>query len=206
MDQLTIQQTQKPTILSVNPGLPKSFAIVGLLLTVLSPLYGVQKSLAQEVIRRETTIYYQGTTPVREETQIYRYNPSAQIDQSTAIQNPAVVNPPYITAFTTADNVTDDPQDFAGRIIAVRGEVDEVLGPNSFRLKNGELPVFSAAQLPVGLTNDDKVMIVGELRPITAAEAQQNPGLFGLAPAPYINYGQNYAMVAREVMIMGNDD
>lgn len=58
---------------------------------------------------RETTIYYQGTTPVQEETGIYRYGPSSPINQSTAIQSPAVANPPYITAFTTADDLTDNP-------------------------------------------------------------------------------------------------
>lgn len=154
---------------------------VGALLAVLAPMVTAQKSSAQDLVREETTIYRQSTTPAAQQTQ----------------------------QTVSSDDVNDDPQDFVGRQISVRGEVDKVYGPNSLRLKDGELVVFTSSPLPTQISNDDKVMIVGELRPAAPGEFEQVQPVFGNGPRNtygYYNANPEYVLTAREVQIMDNNN
>lgn len=71
--------------------------------------------------------------------------------------------------------VTDEPEEFYGRVIAVEGEVDEIFSPAAFTLNDPDLfegeDLLVINALPERVVEDDEtVVVVGELRPRLVVE------------------------------------
>ena len=67
----------------------------------------------------------------------------------------------------TADQVSDNPNYFFNRTVAMEGQVDEMLAPNAFSL-DGDVIVINADQAQV-IPEDQDIVVTGELRPFDMA-------------------------------------
>lgn len=95
-------------------------------------------------------------------------------EQPTA-QDPAATTDP------TAQQVTDDPEQFIGQTVSVQGSVDEVLAGNIFRMQEADGGIFGGNSIlvisegaeAVAPAEDQNVMVMGEVQRLTAAQLEQ---------------------------------
>jgi hypothetical protein len=104
-------------------------------------------------------------------------------------------------------DVTADPEGFYGQVIAVSGNVENIYSPYVFSLNDQDLfdgqdlLVLNATpeQLP---QRNENVVVVGEVRSLTASEMQQNYGLGGNSNVPndrMADYTQRPVLIVREI-------
>jgi hypothetical protein len=121
-------------------------------------------------------------------------------------------NKPVIIARSIAlspdpSDVTDNPEKYYGRAIAVEGEVDDIYSSSTFALDNEEL--FDSDDLLVinassegAIKEDENVVVVGELRSFVVADLERDYDLdwdLDLQRELELEYGQRPVMVVREV-------
>jgi len=104
------------------------------------------------------------------------------------------------------EEVTEAPDQYYGQVIAVSGEVDELLSDGIFRLQEegwfegDEVLVIGAAV--TGLTEAEEVVVTGTLRPFVAAELEQEYDLtwdLDLQEQLEAEYTEQPVLVAEEV-------
>lgn len=108
---------------------------------------------------------------------------------------------------TEPDEVTANPEAFDGQPIAVEGEVDEIYSPTAFTLHDEEL--FDGEDLLVvnaieqTVADDDNVVVVGEIRPLTVAEIERDYSLdwddLDIQSQAETEYEQRPVLVVREI-------
>ncbi|MEP0914779.1 hypothetical protein NDI45_28160 [Leptolyngbya sp. GB1-A1] len=105
------------------------------------------------------------------------------------------------------DDVTDEPEKFYGRAIAVEGNIDDIYSPYAFSLNDPDL--FESGDVLVINTSPQRsseegasVVAVGELRPFIAADLERNLNLgvdLGLPGDVVAEYEQRPVLIVREV-------
>ncbi|MFP4007426.1 MAG: hypothetical protein ACLFV6_05370 [Spirulinaceae cyanobacterium] len=81
---------------------------------------------------------------------------------------------------TDVEDVAEDPNTVVGEQVELMGEVEEIIGPNAFRLEEeGELidddsvlVIDVAATEPIA--EDQEVRVIGEVRPLVIAEVERD--------------------------------
>lgn len=76
----------------------------------------------------------------------------------------------------TSDQVSDNPNFFFNRPVAMEGQVDEMLAPNAFSFDGDNVIVINADQGQVIPENQD-IVVTGELRPLDMAALQSEYNL-----------------------------
>ncbi|MGL5193192.1 MAG: hypothetical protein ACRC8Y_06270 [Chroococcales cyanobacterium] len=76
----------------------------------------------------------------------------------------------------TSDQVSDNPNYFFNRQVAMEGQVDEMLAPNAFSLDGDNVIVINADQAQV-IPEDQDIVVTGELRPLDMAALQRDYNL-----------------------------
>jgi hypothetical protein len=122
-------------------------------------------------------------------------------------ENEPVIYARSIALAPEPDEVTDDPEAFYGQSIAVEGEVDEIYSPTAFTLRDEEL--FDGEDLLVinadeqTITDDDNVVVVGEIRPLTVADIERDYSLdwddLDIQSQAEMEYEQRPVLVVREI-------
>ncbi|MCT7985065.1 hypothetical protein NG796_17475 [Laspinema sp. A4] len=76
----------------------------------------------------------------------------------------------------TGDQVSDNPDAFFNRPVAMEGQIDEMLAPNTFSFDGDNVIVINADQGQVIPENQD-IVVTGELRPLDMAALQSEYNL-----------------------------
>lgn len=114
-----------------------------------------------------------------------------------------------ITFAPDPEEITAEPEQYYGQTIAVAGEVDEMLSPNTFQLEeegwfdNDEVLVIGASAIPT-VDEAEEVVVTGTLRPFVAAEFEQEYDLtwdLELREQLEAEYTERPVLVADEVYI-----
>ncbi len=114
-------------------------------------------------------------------------------------------------ANVTVADITGDPAAYAGRVVAVQGEVEEVIGPNAFSIDedallqggidNDLLVVSTMKDLPLLASEgveDRRVMVIGPVRTFDLAAFENELG-FDLDDATYEAMAGRPAIIARAI-------
>lgn len=122
-------------------------------------------------------------------------------------ENQPVIYARSIALAPEPDEVTDNPEVFYGQPIAVEGEVDEIYSPTAFTLHDEEL--FDGQDLLVintteqTVADDENVVVVGEIRPLTVAEIERDYSLdwddLDIQSQAETEYEQRPVLVVREI-------
>lgn len=122
-------------------------------------------------------------------------------------ENQPVIYARSIALAPEPDEVTANPEAFYGQPIAVEGEVDEIYSPTAFTLHDEEL--FDGEDLLVinaieqTVADDDNVVVVGEIRPLTVAEIERDYSLdwddLDIQSQAETEYEQRPVLVVREI-------
>ena len=133
-------------------------------------------------------------------------------DQAGAVAPPTgAAEPLQWEANPSVADIAEDPAAYDGRIVAVQGEVEEVIGANAFSIDedalldggiDNDLLVVSAMQdLPLLATEgveDRRVMVIGPVRTFDLAAFEQELG-FDLDDAAYEPFAGRAAIIAQAV-------
>jgi len=102
------------------------------------------------------------------------------LEPDTDYENKPVIAAESIALAPDPGEVTENPDRFYNQRLAVGGEVEEILGPNTFTLDEeeliggGDLLVLTVAAPAQVLGDDDEVVVTGELRPFVLAEIERD--------------------------------
>lgn len=76
----------------------------------------------------------------------------------------------------TIDDIVSDPASFYGERVAVTGTIRERFGSNAVTIGRDELLVVGADELTDAAGEGDLLLVVGEVRPLTSAGADDEAG------------------------------
>ncbi|MBE9182305.1 hypothetical protein IQ268_27530 [Oculatella sp. LEGE 06141] len=102
-------------------------------------------------------------------------------------------------------DISDNPDQFYGQAIALRGDVDEIFSPEAFRVSEGigdGILVLGTTTPAPAIEDGQRVAVVGELRPFNASEIQQQYNLDwdqALQDQLQAEYDNQAVLVAEEV-------
>ncbi|MGC9526229.1 MAG: hypothetical protein ACP5D7_11900 [Limnospira sp.] len=106
------------------------------------------------------------------------YNNQAEAPQQD-LTNPA--NSPGVETVTSLEEVSEQTQQLIGQTVTVTGEVEEIVGPGTYRLQEaGEIfgedsiIVIMANDPPQPITEDQIVQVTGEVRQFILAEFERD--------------------------------
>ncbi|MBE9170183.1 hypothetical protein IQ238_22560 [Pleurocapsales cyanobacterium LEGE 06147] len=143
-----------------------------------------------ELPERDIPIQVTGKIDKLERAQIVR---NQDLDLSPDIvavfQERPVIYADTIVLAPDPDEVTEDPQSYYGRQVAVQGKVEEILGANAFtlaedKLKEGKnLLVLNLVAEPMP-AEGEKVLVTGMVRSFNATELEQDYDLNGERQLP----------------------
>lgn len=92
---------------------------------------------------------------------------------------PAIIGTSLALA-PTPGQISENPTQFYGRPIAVRGEVEEIMGANAFTLEEDRLIggdnllVLGTAEPTPAIQEGEEVIVMGEVRPLVMAEFERD--------------------------------
>lgn len=101
-------------------------------------------------------------------------------------ENRAVIVADSIALSVSPDEIFDSPEDYYYRAIAVKGEIEEIVGTNAFTIEDDEITdeIFGSEDLLVigvdsnrPLNPDSGVVVTGIVRPFVASELERYYGL-----------------------------
>lgn len=125
-------------------------------------------------------------------------------------ENQPVIFARSIVLAPEPDEVTDNPEMFYGRPIVVEGEIDQIYSPDAFTLHDDE-PFDGEDLLVIGnagqtITDDDNVVVVGEVRLLTVADIERNYSLdwddLDIDVQAETEYEQRPVLVLREIYLI----
>jgi len=109
---------------------------------------------------------------------------------------PAIVAQSLAVAIEPGE-VAEDPTLYYDRVVAVPGEVAEVISPNAFRFDEGELLVLGVNPLDP-ISGTEEVVATGVLRQFVAAEIERDYGL-DLSPELEAEYENKPVLIAQSI-------
>jgi hypothetical protein len=101
------------------------------------------------------------------------YNLSGDRELYAEYENKPAIIAQSLAIAPEPEEITENPSEFYGETVAVRGEVEEVGESGVFRLDGGDLIVFVPTQQRA-ITEDQAIAAVGEVRPFVVAEFERD--------------------------------
>jgi hypothetical protein len=122
----------------------------------------------------------------------------AQQAQPQTVQKPEVVK---------LDDITDHPERYVGKTVTVEAKVDDVLGPQIFKVEEpnllpigGEMFVYVEAPLAALVKRGDKILITGTVTPAAEVQLQRRWGWLKRDPEVDIRLKARPVLVAKAIM------
>lgn len=127
-----------------------------------------------------------------------------------ATQTTEAVAPPPTTS---VNNVADNPTKLVGQTVTLKGEVDEIVGPRSFRLEgqqlfNNEKVLVINVNPATPITDDNEVSVTGTVRNFVLAEFEKDYDLqwdLDVKKKIEAEYQNKPVVVAQTVQKLEND-
>jgi hypothetical protein len=114
-------------------------------------------------------------------------------------------------AVISLENVTNSPEEFFGRMVTIRGNFNESVDENTFKLSRGGFLFFGASEILV--VNDSgqpfvppensnvPLQVTGEVRQLRVAELQRDFGWDFWNPDVYVQYNERPVIVAQSIAL-----
>ncbi len=163
-----------------------------LLLGVLAACGGEEGAIIEA-----TPVIEEPAVITREATDEMLVEPTTMVDEEPGVMDEDGV--------VTLSDVADNPEAYMGQTVMVTGEVSEILGPQVFRMNEGNLLdigdeiliVHTAEQAPANLSEDVNIRVTGTVRSFVEAEVDRD--FFGFDDELYVEYENRVAIVADSV-------
>ncbi len=158
----------------------------------------------------DTTQVAEPTEVMEEPTEVMEEPTEVMEEPTEVMEEPTEVmeEPGAGTAggLVTLSDVADNPDAYMGQTVTVNGEASEILGPQVFRMNEGNLldigdeilVVHTEDQAPADLAEDTNIRVTGTVRTFVEADIEQDFD-FGFDEELYVEYENRVAIVADTV-------
>jgi hypothetical protein len=150
-----------------------------------------------------TEVMEEPTEAMTEPTEVMEEPTEAMEEPTEAMEEPGAGT---ADGFVSLSDVADDPAAYMGQTVTVAGEASEILGPQVFRMNEGNLldigdeilVVHTEDQAPADLAEDTNIRVTGTVRTFVEAEIEQDFD-FDFDEDLYVEYEERVAIVADSV-------